>query len=464
MNTARIDAGSFRDPSGRVYLLGDRVFRTVMPIVADDFEYVQSTGLIDELVADGLTIPDQFVDPAVLEDAGAGARYVIEHPRLPFISYPYEWSFPALRAAALLQLDIYLRALEHGVTLSDASAYNIQFQGSRPIFIDRLSFRRYRPGEFWTGHRQFCEQFVNPLLLRALVGVPHNIWYRGSLEGVSTEVLNRLLPLKSKLSWNVLTHVVMQASFQKSATRLSCAELSAKKMNFPPAAFERMLKGLREWISKLKPARTGKTTWQRYDQEHSYSANEARAKKDLISEFAAATKPQMLWDIGCNTGEFAKTALDAGAEFVVGFDFDHGALDRAYNFAREHSLNFLPLFLDAANPTPSQGWAESERAGLMSRASGDAVIALAVVHHLAISRNIPLEQVIDWLVDLAPQGIIEFVQKSDPMVQELLRLREDIFERYTEEAFIRRLESRAKIMKIATVSAADRRLFWFDRS
>lgn len=463
MDPVRADAGSFRDPGGRVYVINDRVFRSVMPRAAEDFEFVRATGLLEELIAEGWAISEKTVNPSVLGEANNGARYVLEHPRLPFISYPYEWPFPALKAAALLHLDLHLRALEHGVTLSDATAYNIQFRGVEPVFIDTLSFRRYREGEFWIGHRQFCEQFVNPLLLRALLGIPHNSWYRGTVEGITAEDLSRLLPWTGKLSWNVLTHVVMQASFQRKSSGKADAERWIKGRSLPLTAFRQMLRGLRKWIAKLEPANTRKTVWVDYARDNSYASEEARAKQRFVSDFVAAVMPRMVWDIGCNTGDYAKTALAAGAEFTVGFDFDQGALDVAFSRAKTERLNFLPLFLDMANPAPSQGWAQAERAGLMQRAHCDAVLALAVVHHLAIGRNVRLDEVVDWLVRIAPQGIIEFVQKSDPMVQKLLRLREDIFDDYNEESFVRSLEKRAGIVRSVTVSATNRRLYRFKR-
>jgi hypothetical protein len=218
----RAEPGSFRDPSGRIFWLGERVLRTVMPQAVADFDYVESTGIVTALIKKGMLI-DQARRPAsLIGEAAAGAAYVLEHPKLDFISYPYEWSFRALQSAALLQLDLYLEGLQHGVTLSDATAYNIQFDGARPVFIDRLSFRRYVDGQFWLGHRQFCEQFLNPLLLRSMFGIPHNAWYRGSPEGIGAAELSALLPLRRKLSWRVLTNVVMQGSLQK--TRSSDAQ------------------------------------------------------------------------------------------------------------------------------------------------------------------------------------------------------------------------------------------------
>ena len=463
MEKANSESGSFRDPSGQVYLINGHVYRSVMPKAADDFKFVRSTGLIDKWVAQGRIISETVVDSSVLGDLGKDASYVLEHPRLPFISYPYEWSFPALKAAALLQLDLHLEALEHGVTLSDASAYNIQFYGTKPVFIDSLSFRRYREGEFWIGHRQFCEQFINPLLLRALSGLPHNAWYRGAFEGISAQELRPLLRWRHMFSWNILTHVVMQARFQSRATGRSDAEQKIKNQKLPLVAFQQMLRSLRKWISKLEPADTGKTVWANYAEDNSYNSEEAQLKRLFVAHFTKHLMPEALWDIGCNTGDYSKAALEAGAKSIIGFDSDQGALDLAFSRATIENLNLLPLFMDAANQSPSQGWAQSERMGLRQRANADGILALAVVHHLAIGRNIPLQDVVAWLVSMAPEGIIEFIQKSDPMVQALLRLREDIFDDYSEEAFVSHLESSANIVKSVTVSATNRRLYWFKR-
>lgn len=434
-----------------------------MPVAVEDYKKVRATGLIESLVADGHLLAEEEVAGHELGNVAKAASIVLEHPRLPFISYPYEWSFPALKAAALLQLEIYQRALEHDVTLSDAAAFNIQFQGARPVFIDHLSFKPYKPGEFWLAHRQFCQQFLNPLVLRASLGVPHNAWYRGSLEGIETVQLAQLLPLPKKLSWNVLTHIVLQAHFQQNSADTGKAKAAESKRQLPKQSFENMLRSLHAWISKLHPADTGKSVWQDYSQEHSYQNDEFRAKLNFVNDFVQETKPDMLWDIGCNTGEFSEAALKSGAKVVVGFDADQGALEKAFARAHEKDLNLLPLYMDLLNPSPDQGWDQQERAGLQRRSQSDAIIALAVIHHMAISGNIPLAQAVRWLVGLAPSGVIEFVPKSDPMVQALLALREDIFADYSEDTFSAALQSVARITLSETISATGRKLFRYDR-
>ena len=463
MAAACRDAGSFRDPGGTVLVAADRVFRTVMPSAAADYLSTRRTGILEELVSRGLVLDERPVDKEVLGPLGEGAWYVVEHPKLPFISYPYEWCFHALKDAALLHLDVHLHSLERGVTLSDASAFNIQFLGAKPVFIDTLSFRPYREGEIWAAHRQFCDHFLNPLLLRSLLGIPHNAWYRGCVDGIPVTHLASALPLRKKLSWNVLKHVVLHAMLERSSTSGSPAA-SAGQVRLPLAAFRRILRGLRDWVSALQPKDRRGTPWQHYARANTYSADEARNKARFVGEFAAATRPALLWDLGCNSGDYSKAALDAGAGMCVGFDFDAGALESAYLRAKAESLNFLPLHLDASNPSPSQGWAQHERKGLLERAPANAVLALALVHHLAVAKNVPLDYVVDWLTGLAGSGVIEFVQKDDPMVRELLRLRQDIFPQYTEHHFERALGARARICKVQQVSATARKLYWFERS
>ena len=462
MGSATPESGSYRDRRGRIFYVGDRVLRTVMPMAKEDFDFVRASSLIDSLVEQGRLTAETIVDNNLLGAEGDAAALVLEHPRLPFISYPYEWCFSALKDAALLQLDIQLEALERDVTLTDASAYNVQFLGAKPIFLDNLSFRRYREGEFWDGHRQFCEQYVNPLLLRSVLGVPHNAWFRGSLEGITAEELSRLLPWRSRLSWNVLTNVFMQARLQRTAgDGASLAKAQSRRL--PKIGFEQMLRGLRNWIGKLEPAADGKTVWQDYAGDNSYTTDEAKQKREFIAEFTAATSPTTVIDIGCNTGDYSLVALENGATRSIGFDFDHGALEFAYRRARDKNINLLPLHLDAANPSPDQGWLQAERGGFAQRAKGDAVFGLALVHHLAIAKNIPLDQVVSWLLAMAPDGVIEFVPKNDAMVQRLLQAREDLFDDYTPENFEHILGNHARIVKSTTVSASGRTLYWFSR-
>jgi len=460
--------GSFRDPSGYVYRQGDRILRTVTNAGKDQFDFVRQSGLFELLMRDKRLLPFNLVEGAVIPDGVSEAvSYVLEVPKLAFVSFPYEWPFPALKAAALLHLDIQLTALDHTVTLSDASAYNIQFIGATPVFIDHLSFRRYEQGEMWAGHRQFCEQFLIPLLLRSLFGIPHNAWYRGNLEGISVTEFSQLLTWRHYLKKDLLTHIVFQSWLQRSTESTlrgeSLDKATVQVGGLPVQAYRKLLVGLRNWISRLEPAQTSKSTWQDYAKNHSYQADELGKKVAFVRDFAAQHCPQQLWDFGCNAGVFSKAAIDGGAKYVVGFDFDQGALDECYARARESQAPIQSIVMDMANVSPDQGWLGVEREGFGARRSADALVALAVVHHLAISRNIPFGELLDWLIDLAPCGVIEFVPKTDPMVQKLLALRADIFEDYTWDFFTDRIAKKARIDRVLQVGQYGRTLVSYIR-
>ena len=459
-------AGSFRDPTGRIYEFERRIFRVVSGEAIPEYEFVRDSGLLAKLLEKGWIIGsvERPIDGYALPDSSNEQQILLEHPRIPFISYPYEWPFRALQQAALLHLDIQIELLRAGATLSDATAYNIQFDGAKPVFIDVSSLRRYRENEIWVGHRQFCEQFLNPLLLLALTGVPYHSWYRGSLEGITVRDLARLLSWRHKADWRTLMHVVLQARLQSSASRKRADELGKLKgRGLSKSAFQGLLHQMRNWIKALHPKGARTSAWANYEKTHSYEPAEREKKLRFVSEFVAKTPPELLWDLGCNAGEYSIQALRSGARRVIGFDYDLGALDAAFERSCEQDLPFLPLFLDAANPTPNQGWRQSERLGLSDRGPADAVIALAFEHHLTIGRNVPIPEFLDWLVSLAPRGVLEFVEKDDPTVQTMLALREDIFGHYCLENFRAALAQRARIIKETVVSISGRRLFWYER-
>ena len=457
--------GSFRDPAGQIFQKDGHIYRTINACAAEDFAFVQRTNFYRKAVSEKRLIAAEQVPLDILDGHRAEVSCVIEHPRLPFVSYPYEWTFRMLKTAALFHLDFHSDALTEGITLVDASAYNVQFIGASPIFVDILSLRRYEPSSLWSGYKQFCDQFLNPLLLQSYVGLPHNAWYRGSQEGITADEIRKLLPVQRKLSRRILTHVILQDSLQKTTRTGSGPNLETlRAAGLPLRTFKKTLTDLRDWIAGLEPKNRGPTVWSDYTKSNSYAPQEEALKQEFVADFVRHRKPLQVWDLGCNSGAYAAVCLKAGADYIVGFDSDHGALDLAFRRAQEEQLRFLPLFLDIANPSPSQGWAQRERYGLRERASADGVIALALIHHMSIGGNVPLAGAVGWLVGLAPRGVIEFVPKKDPMVQELLRFREDVFPNYTQENFLRELQTLASVERRETSSSTGRLLVEFLRS
>jgi ribosomal protein L11 methylase PrmA len=232
----------------------------------------------------------------------------------------------------------------------------------------------------------------------------------------------------------------------------------------PKSAYRRMLSSLRNYIDGLKPADDAPSAWRDYANDNTYAAGETERKQAIVAEFAGKLRPRSLWDLGCNTGAYSELAIRAGARHVIGLDSDPQSLDRAFRRALDRSLPLIALHVDAANPSPGQGWNEAERKSLKARADGDALLALAFVHHLAIGRNIPLDWVLEWLVEFAPQGLIEFVPKDDPTVRRMLALRQDIFDDYSETAFAATLGRLARIERVETISHSGRKVYWYDRT
>ena len=458
------EPSSFRDPAGQVIEGREgRIFRSVAPAAVEEYRHVRECGLVDALVVEGALVAAEEVDPVEAGVLPPPGGLVLEHPRLPFISYPYEWPFSLLKTAALHHLETQIRLLDRGISLSDASAYNVQFKGVKPIFIDWLSLRRYREGEYWQGHSQFCEQFLNPLLLAADLGIPHNAWYRGLQEGIPGRELAALLPRRMRWSPRMQAHVLLPLRFERRAGSRREAAEKTEKRPLPRNAYRGLLTQLRRWVRDLEPKGTD-TTWSDYTTLTSYDTSEASRKAEAVRTFVAEAPPEQLWDLGCNTGEFAAIALEGGVRDVIGFDADFGALERACVRARSDRLRFLPLYQDLANPSPDQGWSQVERRSLAHRSrSAGALVALAVLHHLAIGRNVPLPRIAAWLVSLAPRGLVEFVPQGDPRVDDLLTLRGDRFADYTPEAWEAALEPFAAVRRMETVSENGRRLYTYER-
>ncbi|MBI4265892.1 MAG: class I SAM-dependent methyltransferase [Acidobacteria bacterium] len=452
----RRESASYRDPAGFVFHADGRIRRAVTEYGLAPYRAVRATGLIDRLIASGALLPEKEI--ATELEGQPDVRLVLEHPRLPFVSYPYEWPFRALRAAALLHLDVQLESLDAGVMLTDATAYNVQFVGARPVFIDHLAFRPYRDGELWAGRHQFCEQFLHPLLLQSLLGIPFQSWYRGRLDGVPGDEVAHLLRWRHRLQWNVFTNVVLPARLQRLAGRRA-VERRVARARMPRAALREMLVSLRAWIARIEPRGLDRTTWAAYDA--TVPGEEAQAIAAFVDEFVRRVMPRTLWDLGCNAGRYGEVALAAGAGYVVGLDSDAGALDRAFARAQDRGLALLPLLVDLVNPSPSQGWRGVERESLAARGPADALLAIAVIHHLAIARNVPLEEIVELFTGLAPEGVVGFVPPADARAQALFRGREEIFRAYTLENFLARLQSRARIVRQQPLPGGHRVLVWY---
>ena len=451
---------SYRDPSGFVYTRDGTLYRQVNRVFQDRFQAFLDSGLYAELEGRGLLVPHR---QAALELAASpDAVAVLEPERLAFISYPYEWSFGQLRDAALLTLDLQERALARGFTLRDASAYNVQFVGGQALFIDTLSFEPREEGAPWAGYRQFCEHFLVPLALMSRVDVRTGDLLRSHLEGVPLDLGSRLLPFRTWVSPGLLFHVHLHALAQRRY-----ADRGREEMPESPAASRRgvsataavgLVRSLRSAIESLDWRPAG-TEWADYTADNNYSTAAAGSKRALVVDFLRGLGARTAWDLGANTGEYSRAAREL-VPSVISFDLDPAAVERNYRRVKsEHETGILPLLLDLTNPSPAQGWAHGERLSLEERGPADVLLALAVVHHLAIGHNLPLDRVAAFLARLGRHLIVEFVPKTDSQVRRLLRDRPDIFPDYTREGFEAAFGSHFRIERAVPVADSERTLY-----
>ena len=425
------EPGSYRDPSGFVFRRDGVLYRQVNETFADDWAAFESSGLHAALLARGMLIADE---PAALDLAlEDGAVAVIRPEEIGFVSYPFEWSFSQLKDAALLTLAAQALAAEHGMTLRDASAYNVQFLRGRPMMIDTLSFERAAPNEPWKPYRQFCEHFLAPLALMAHRDGRLGLLLRTYVEGIPLDLASELLPRGTRWSPGLAAHVHLHARAQRQHADEG-QEAAPKAVTMSATRRLALLDHLRRTIDGLRLPAQG-TQWADYADQTSYSSAGTASKEGIVRRMLTAVGGKHAWDVGANTGRYSAIAAEAGYD-VVALDSDWAAVERHHLALRDAGeQRIMPLLADLADPSPAIGWANRERGSLLDRANADVVVALALVHHLAIGRNVPLGMVSELLASLAPHLIIEFVPKEDPMVRRLLATRQDIFADYTLDGF-----------------------------
>ena len=455
----RAIGASFRDPAGFVFERDGRLFRQINRGFADEFDAFVSSGLYQRLVDDGALIPHaECAQGSVPSPAPALTHRIIEPERVGFVSYPYEWCFSQLKDAALTTLSIQSKALEAGFTLRDASAFNIQFHHGRPLLIDTLSFERYREGEPWVAYRQFCQHFLAPLALAAHVDARLSLLLRQFIDGIPLELAAGMLPFRTRLSPPLFIHLHLHARSQ----RRFASTTSIKKRRVSALGTRGLVDSLAGAVRGLRWAPAG-TEWGDYYADTNYSDAALRRKADIVREFVARVQPSRVWDLGANTGEFSRIASNNGIP-TVAFDVDAAAVEKNYRQARERKeTNILPLVMDLTNPSPSLGWDHDERASLAGRGPADLVLALALLHHLAISNNVPLDRIARFLSRLGSALVVEFVPKSDSQVQRLLATRADVFPHYERAGFEAAFAPYFETLDTRSVGDSERSLYLMRR-
>jgi hypothetical protein len=452
--TSSRTGGSFRDPNGFLFSRGGVLYRQVNQGYRSTFDRLISSGLHQELADAGWLIAHQVVEVPPADESLASL--VLRPEPVAFISYPYEWCFSQLKDAAELTLAIQGCALKHDLTLKDASAYNIQFHRGQPILIDSLSFDPWIEGEPWVAYRQFCQHFLAPLALMARVDIRLGDLLRVHIDGIPLDLASRLLPGKTRLQPGLLAHIHLHAASQRRYAGTDPAARTSARMS--RNAHLGLIDSLQSTVRGLEWS-PGGTDWADYEHVHNYSTGALESKRRLVAGYLDRIHPKMTWDLGANVGSFSRLAADAGST-TIAFDLDPSAVEVHYQRCRrENETRLLPLRLDLTNPSPAQGWAHAERMSLVERGPADAVLALALLHHLAIANNVPLTLLAETLASYGRWLILEFVPKGDSQVQRLLASRADIFQDYTLEGIERAFQRTHSIRVTDRIEGSERVLF-----
>ncbi|HEY7056760.1 MAG TPA: hypothetical protein VH458_09560 [Vicinamibacterales bacterium] len=454
------NAASFRDPSGYVFSRDGVLYRQINESARRDYEQLLASGLYERLVKSGDLVPHAEVDRTLSPD-GLAFR-IIQPERVPFISYPYEWSFSALKDAGRLTLRLQKTAMAHGMSLKDATPYNVAFSKGRAVWIDTLSFEALKPDAPWVAYGQFCQMFLAPIALMSQVDVRLQHLLRSFIDGVPLDLASALLPATSRLRPGLLMHLHLHAAAQRRMKGRSTAGSGATARKFSLAALTGIIDSLDRTMKSLEWTAHG-TTWGNYYDETNYTDAAFAHKRDIVSGAIDRLAPASVWDLGANDGTFSRLASSRGIP-TIAFDVDPVAVEKNYRaMTKASEPHILPLLLDLTNPSASSGWANEERDALASRGPADLALVLALVHHLAIAHNVPLERIADYLSRLARALVIEFVPKADSQVQRLLASRVDIFDTYTQDHFERAFSTRFTIVEATPVREGVRTIYLMRR-
>jgi hypothetical protein len=444
---------SYKDPSGFIFQASGKFYRQVNKIYSGHYELLIKSGLYSFLQQKKLLLAHEEVAENILHSNDWYLTLLPE--QVPFISYPYEWCFEQLKDAALLTLEIVKHSIDKGMILKDATPYNVQFLHGRPVFIDTLSFKKYDPSLPWIAYRQFCESFLFPLLLSHYHKTNIQPYLSSYPDGVPVNITAKLLPWKSRLNAGVWLHVFLQNKLSKKPNN------TGSTTSFSKNKFFNLISHLQGIIRDL--SNTDKTEWSNYYTESISSQLYLEKKEDIINNLLQKLEGKKLLDLGANEGFFSNLAAAKNFD-VTAIDKDDQCINTLYKRIKEENItNILPLCMDLMNPSPASGFANNERASFGERIHADAIMALALVHHLAIGYNLSLSKIAEYFYGLSDQLIIEFVPKEDEKVQLLLRNKKDIYPEYTREHFENVFRKRFVITEKVPVPDSNRIIYLMKR-
>ena len=441
------ELSSFRDPSGYIYYENNKVMRKVNKIYFKEYDHLMNSGLYDELIKKGLLIEHK-------EIKRTSDEIILEVNKIPYISYPYEWTFEELKEASIVTLEINKIAMNYGMILKDASNYNIQFIGCKAVFIDTLSFMFYEENSPWGAYGQFSRHFIAPLVLMKNVDVRMNTLLKNYIDGIPLDLCTSILKNRGGLIGKL--HIKLQnKSIQKHNTDGSG---EVKKITIKKQSIINMFIMIENQIKGLKLKKYN-TEWMDYYDHSNYNDESFLNKENIIKKFCGELKlkeEDIIFDLGANDGRFSELVEKELNKYVVAFDIDSNAVESNY---LKNNSNILPLVMDFTNPSSGIGFSNSERKSFIERGNASLVLVLAFIHHLVISNNLSFEMVADFLSSITKYLIIEFVPKEDSQVKVLLKTRNDIFDFYDIDNFKKEFSKYFKIINEEKIGNSERTLF-----
>jgi SAM-dependent methyltransferase len=471
---------SFRDPDGRLLAVDGRIIRVIKQSAASDLKAFLDTQPLIKFIEARKLVSTTFLDNAssgslttrneVKEALGddSGQRILVEHERIPFASFPYEWAPEMLYAAAELTLEMAESLLAASLGIKDATPYNVLYRGPKPVFIDLLSFERRDPGdETWLPLAQFSRTFLLPLLVNKYFGVRLDEIFLAHRDGLDPENVVRLLGPLQKMRAPFLTLVTLPARLSNRASAESTSIYDRRKTANPEKAkfiLERVFKGLKRKLESLRPVSVS-SNWSEYMEQNKYSEDYFPIKQEFVERALAELRPAKVLDVGCNTGHFSAMAARGGAS-VVSIDYDPVVVGRVWSMASSENLDILPLMVNLARPTPSLGWRNMENESFLDRARGafDAVLMLAVIHHMLVSERIPLPEIMRLACELTKDLlVVEFVGTLDPMFKRISRGRDHLHLGLTEEYFENVARQYFEIIRSEKLGDTHRRIYMMRR-
>ena len=449
------DPSSFRDDAGQIFNFKNRIFRSIKNNYIENYNFLENQDIYQILINKNLLINSWEVkDQDLISQNFDEVNKFIEHEKLENWTYPYEWTFSQLKNAAIFHLDFQLFLLEKNISLKDASAYNIQFKNNKPIFIDILSLQKLDENTPWQGHKQFCEEFLNPLVYSSYFNLPFNEIYKGNLNGISNRQIINLLGYKIFFSFSLLINVY----FTENLSNKSGVSKKNRKRSYKQSQIY-LIKNLKNFIKKLK-YKKNKSTWSNYSNTHSYSKESEIEKENILKSYISTNKPYSLIDMGCNDAKYSFISKELGVKNVIALDYDMQCLEK---IGFDNNEVITPLYADLSNLSSPIGWDSKEKKSFVERFNFDFSLSFALIHHFVIGKNIPLYEVLNFIIKLSKKGLVEFIPNDDEMVKRMKMFKTKDYDDYNLENFLKFLNEKCNIVKVHDLKGSKRKIIYYEK-